>query len=496
MSVSRNTTYNVIGAGIPIALSLVTVPLYLNLIGTERYGVLAIAWLLLGYFGLFDLGLGRATSYRIAARRDASAQERADTFWSALVINLIFAIIGGALFWFAAAFFFESLFKVDAAIRPEISAAVPLLAAAVPIAILTGVLFGALAGRELFFELNSVSVTSTAMFQIFPLVLAWQIGPELPVILAGAVAARVLAVMFLAFRCYVELGAGSRIRAAKDEMVALLRYGGWVTISSIISPILFMSDRFAIGSVLGASAVSTYTVPYQLAGRMQILPSALTQAMFPRLSGSKSAEQADLSAKATKASLSLLLVPYAAAIFLVEPFLLLWVGDTIGNEAGLVGRILLVAMWSNAFALIAHTRIQASGRPSLIVYVALVEIIPYITMLYFGMQLLGLYGAALACLARNVLDFVLLTWLAERFSRAEQERGTAPVSTQWGWHALFFAHLSICVLAASNWPQLGYWQWWASAMGMVSLGLIMSIVMMPEPVRVRVSGLIRRVGFS
>ena len=36
MSIVRHTSYNVIGAVVPIVVSLITVPLYLKLIGLER----------------------------------------------------------------------------------------------------------------------------------------------------------------------------------------------------------------------------------------------------------------------------------------------------------------------------------------------------------------------------------------------------------------------------------------------------------------------------
>lgn len=496
LSVSRNTRYNLIGSGIPIALSLLTVPLYLNLIGTERYGVLAIAWLLLGYFGLFDLGLGRATSYRIAARGGGSAQERADTFWSALGINLLFALIGGALFWAASVFFFTRFFKVDAAIHSEIIAAVPLLAVAVPIAILNGVLTGALSGRERFLELNVITATSTAMFQIFPLFLAWKVSPNLSVVLAGAVAARMVALILLFSRCHVHLCVGTRIRVTRAEVMALLKYGGWVSVSSVITPLLFMTDRFAIGAVLGATAVATYTVPYQLATRVQILPAALTSALFPRLSASGLEQQAAISAQAEQVLMSLLLLPFAAAIFLLEPFLTIWVGDTLGEAAGMVGRVVLLGMWANAFALIAFTLVQSAGRPSWIVYVMLAQIVPYAFVLYYGMIYLGLVGAALAHLVRSALDFVLLSAAARRAVRAQGHTAHKPGKVNWGWHAMCFLYLGTCLLAASYWTTISDWRWWASCISLTSVGLVMALVIMPETIRVSLRQFARKLGFT
>jgi O-antigen/teichoic acid export membrane protein len=470
LSVSRHTGYNLIGAVIPIALSLITVPIYLKLVGTDRYGVLAIAWLLLGYFGLFDLGLGRATSYRVAALRDSTPQARADTFWAALATNALMGIVGGLLLWAAAGYFFGHVFKVDERLRPEMLSAVPLLAASVPIATLTGVLGGALGGRERFLELNVISVISTAMFQLIPLGLAWTMGPNLVLLLSGALAARLLAAAYLAFRSYAELGARNPVRLKIPELKVLLRYGGWVTLAGIFAPLLIMVDRFAIGAVLGARSVSTYTVPYQLASRIQILPSSLTTAMFPRLSSAAPEEQGILAEKAMRTLSSLLFTPFIGAIFIIEPFLHIWVGRNLDPQAAAIGRIMLLGMWANAFALISFTRIEASGRPDLIVKIMLIEIPPYFTLLYFGMTTLGLMGAACAATARFVIDFVLMTWVADGRIRS------------WRSHLGSLVFLSICAWLAALWT-IADWRWWVAAVVSLSIASAWSLYAMPESLR-------------
>jgi Na+-driven multidrug efflux pump len=191
----------------------------------------------------------------------------------------------------------------------------------VPFATLGGVLTGAMQGRERLLEINLISVVSTALFQILPLTLAWTVGPELPLLLGAALSARLMTVIFVGVRCYTDLAAGHAIRVEAAEIKSLLKFGGWVSITAILSPLLFMVDRFVIGAVLGATAVTEYTVPYQLANRVVILPGSLMTALYPRLLGTGRQEQAALARKATQTLWCLLPVPFLGAIFVIGPFL-------------------------------------------------------------------------------------------------------------------------------------------------------------------------------
>ena len=165
----RNTVYNLIGNLSPLLISLFTVPLYLHIVGDIRYGILAIAWLFVGYFGVFDLGMSRATAFYMAKLDGATQRERASVFWTAVGVNAFFGIVGGILVFVAAQYAFTDLFGVAPEMRPEVAASLPWLAASLPVATVGGVLGGTLQGRERFAAVNTIGVLNVALTQIVPL---------------------------------------------------------------------------------------------------------------------------------------------------------------------------------------------------------------------------------------------------------------------------------------------------------------------------------------
>jgi O-antigen/teichoic acid export membrane protein len=67
-SLVKSSAWNLIGQGAPILFALITVPLLLKTIGEARYGFLTVVWVLIGYLGLFDFGVGKAMTRVVAER--------------------------------------------------------------------------------------------------------------------------------------------------------------------------------------------------------------------------------------------------------------------------------------------------------------------------------------------------------------------------------------------------------------------------------------------
>ncbi|HUW97249.1 MAG TPA: flippase [Acidiferrobacter sp.] len=409
-SLRRNTFYNIAGSIVPIFVSLVTVPLYLHDIGIARYGILAIVWLVLGYFSVFDLGLARATTNQVAKLRHAPLSERSQLFWTATLLNMGFGVIGGLCVYGVGGVVFGYFIKATPALHNEVLSTLPWLAASIPLATMSGVFTGTLAGCERFLLVNTLQVFGTMLFQIVPLVVAIMHGPTLRWIIPAAILTRLVTSVPLAVAAGLVLPAGRPRWPTRLWARKLLGYGAWVSVTNFIGPILEALDRLLIGVILGATAVAYYSVPFNLANRLRILPGALVGVLFPRFSQQNDAASRALATESVRVLAAVVTPVSVAGILGLGPFIDVWISPAFSHVATPVGQIILIGVWINSLAHVPFAWLQAQGRPDLVAKFHALELIPFLGVLWAGLHAFGLPGAALAWTLRVAMDTVLLFW--------------------------------------------------------------------------------------
>ena len=192
----------------------------------------------------------------------------------------------------------------------------------------------------------------------------------------------------------------------------MLGYGGWISVSNIVSPILASLDQFLIGSIMGVAAVAHYTVPMNLVVRSQMFSGAVARTSFPRMSSLAADGARALGARA----LSSLGYGYAAvcapAIILSPVFFRYWIGADFALLAAPVAQILFLGAWINGLAFIAFTLLQGQGRPDITGKLHRIELLPFLAILWILTSTLGIKGAAIAWSLRCAADALALFWMS------------------------------------------------------------------------------------
>jgi O-antigen/teichoic acid export membrane protein len=348
---------------------------------------------------------------------------------------------------------------------------------AFPLLLTNSVLGGALAGREEFLAQNVVRAVTGVVVQVAPLAVAIVVGPALPALVITVTAVRVLNAAVLFWLCSVRLPVGLRPRLVRSEIRPLFSFGGWVTVTGIVGPLLSTLDRVLVGAIAGAKAVTYYSVPFNLASRITVLPGSLSTALFPRFSSMEDAER-DLLMDGAVRSLLVVLTPLIVAGMLVmEPFLAWWLGLEFASRASTIGEIFVVGLWANCLAYIPYSAIQGRGRPDVTARFHLVEVVPYLLLLWLALEWRGAEGAAIAWSIRVWADAVLL-FVYARWRKVGVLAG--------GALGLAAGVAAVSLTSGLDWTGLG-----VRAL-VVALVVVWAVRTAPGPLRRAWSGVLRR----
>jgi O-antigen/teichoic acid export membrane protein len=386
----------------------IVIPMYLTRIGQSRYEVIALVWLLFGYFGLFDLGLSQATANHLARSENQSPSRQWEIFWTASVINTLLGIAAGMLFLLIGDFIVTSFVSIPVGLKAELRAATLWVACLLPLSTTSAVFVGTLEAHERFLELNVIQVIGASLGQLAPLAAVVLFGPQIEIAVAATVMARLVTAIPIFILAMRQCACPSLPTIRRKTVQSLFRYGGWITVTNIVGPILISVDQFMIAAIAGVASVPRYAIPFNFATRILLVPAAMTRALFPQLAR-VDLEAARQRAESVTITVSLSLVILCAPLIIVISHVLtIWLGSDFSSKASTLSRIILLGVWINGVAYVPFTMLQSQGRPSATAKLHVLELLAFLAILWLGLHFLGLIGAALAWSLRVLVDAIFL----------------------------------------------------------------------------------------
>jgi O-antigen/teichoic acid export membrane protein len=415
---ARNATWNMVGQALPLLLAAVTIPILIRRLGVDRFGVLTLAWALVGYFGLFDLGLGRALTKVVSgALAGGKEEDAAGAVWTAIAILMgVGAVFSLALF-FISHWLVYRVIKVPSGLKYETVTAVYWLAISIPVITVTAGLRGVLEAQHRFGLVNIVRIAMGTFNYLGPL-LASVFSPDLALLCAVLVVGRILASIVHLILCLKTLPAlRNGVLLERSFLPALVSTGAWITVSSTVAPILTYIERFMIGFFLSVSAVAYYATPSELVTRLLMIPGAITTVLFPAFAALSVLDITKLKLSYDR-GIRFCFILVFPAIFLIVLFapegLSLWLGPVFAQKSTTLLRWAAMGVLVNSIAQIPYALLQAANRPDLPGKLHLVEAPLYLAALIAGIKMYGITGAAAVWALRLMLEGLLLLFFVHR----------------------------------------------------------------------------------
>ncbi len=413
----RNTLLNLSGQVAPLIVSVLTIPKVFRGLGEERFGLLALILIVAGYFSIFDLGLGRATTRLVAETIGKGDYRRLPSIaWTASITQCVFGVLAGLILALLTPVLIERFLNISPLRLEEARSGFYVVALSVPFVLLANSLRALLEAAQRFDLVNANAVPFSILNALTPLVGVY-LGWTLPIIVAALVVLRIMNTAAYAWLClglFPSLRGNPRFEP--NVLLPLAAFGGWVTISSVVGPIFLYIDRFFIGALVSVSAVSYYTVPSDVITRLWILPVSLSVTLFPAFSGMGSTRLENVAptfARAQKTVFMLVGPTVLVLLLLADRVLRIWLGDTFAARSVTVFQTFAFGAIVGCLAPVSGMLIQSFGRPDIVAKVYVFLHLPLTVALgWYLIGTLGIEGAALTTALRTILDSVILFWVA------------------------------------------------------------------------------------
>lgn len=271
--------------GINPLVQLALAPLLLHRLGTQEFALWALANAFVGMSQLVSFGAALATTKHVSA--DLASGAEVDAVSATRAAISIVVMLGGicaALLWIFA-HGIAALFFAQIGPSEHVGPVIALCGLAAAIQEIDNISAAALRGAERFDLCGKTEVPLRIAMGSAIAVMAGSVADArtLFAVLVGMMAAK--AIVKIAIAQHLFKSRSCCVPTLRAEPIRrVLYFGFWQWLQSAGTIMFSAADQLIIGSVLGSAALARYSVCLQLAQYVQVLPSVMTQVIFPRIS--------------------------------------------------------------------------------------------------------------------------------------------------------------------------------------------------------------------
>lgn len=414
-SITKNTIYNLLGFGVPMLVAFIIIPMLIKGLGIERFGVLNLAWVVIGYFSFFDFGIGKSLTKLVAEKIGQSdSYQIPGFFWTSfflmLGISLLLAVV--------LAFFVPSIvnsINISKELQSESLNTFYILVFSIPIVATTAGLRGVLEAYQKFGIINIIRIFLGIFTFLVPLACLVFTKSLFWIVLFLVLIRIVIWFVYLNLCFNVNNDIKKNLRIETALIHPVFKFSIWITLANFIGPLINNIDRFLIGIIISAEAVAYYATPYEVVARLLLIPSALVAVLFPIFSASFFHDP-DISKKLFYKGIKYIFIILYPIVFLIVAFsfqgLNLWLGLKFAKEGSVIFQILAIGILLNGISYIPFNFFQGVGKPNIPAILNLIELPFYLILMWFSIKKWGINGAAYVWILRIIIDTAIIFYIA------------------------------------------------------------------------------------
>lgn len=409
MSLKKNTIANYLGQGWIAVMGLAFVPIYIQYLGIEAWGLVGFMTMLQAWFTLLDMGLTPTLSREMARFQagEHSAQSIRDLLRSLEIIYGGVAVAIVAIVWLVAPWAALHWLSASQLSPASVAQAIGMMGLVLAARMTEQVYRGAIQGLQRQVWLNGAqSILATLRWAGVVGVLAW-VSPSIEAFFLWQGLISVLSVGIFASQTYRWLPNGAHpARFDLAAIVRIRRFAGGMAATTLLALLLTQVDKLLLSKLISLEDFGYYTLAASVAGTLGFLVTPIATAVYPRLTElvGKSEEKAliDIYHSASQWLSTILIPPALVMAAFAEPLLYVWTGNiSLAQQSGPVLALLALGTLCNGFMNVPYMAQLAHGSTGLAVRVNIVAVCIIIPAILWAVPRFGAIGAAWAWLALN-----------------------------------------------------------------------------------------------